>query len=74
MVKKIFCEWSTIEDLVIDLSKKLPKDIKFIYGLKRGGLIPAVMLSHITGITMVNDCSSYGAWQVLIVDDICDSG
>ena len=32
------------------------------------------MLSHITGITMVNDCSSYGAWQVLIVDDICDSG
>ena len=74
MAKKIFCEWSTVEDLVVDLSKKIPKDIKFIYGLKRGGLIPAVMLSHITGITMVNDCSSYGAWQVLIVDDICDSG
>ena len=74
MAKKIFCEWSTVEDLVVDLSKKIPKDIKFIYGLKRGGLIPAVMLSHMTGITMINDCSSYNAWQILIVDDICDSG
>ena len=74
MAKKIFCEWSTIEDLTLDLSGKIPKDIKFIHGLSRGGLIPAVILSHITGIPMINSPLSFGKWQVLIVDDICDSG
>ena len=41
-----------------------------VYGIPRGGLIPAVMLSHKTGLPLVD---TIGA-NTLIVDDMTDSG
>ena len=67
-------DWDEIEALIFRLSHKiLTNDLKFknIYGLQRGGLIPAVMLSHQLGIPMAK--GDIGP-DTLIVDDICDSG
>ena len=74
VVEKIFLTWDDVEDLVLDLSKNVSKEIKFIHGLSRGGLIPAVMLSHITGIPFRKSPAFCEPEEVLIVDDICDSG
>ena len=69
--------WDDIEDLVDILADGISnnfEDIKYIHGLSRGGLIPAVMLSHKLNIPLTNTPHLYGSWQVLIVDDIADSG
>ena len=76
-MKKIFCEWDTIDDLVDTLAKGIANnmnDIKFIHGLSRGGLIPAVILSHKLNISYTPHPELFAPWQVLIVDDIADSG
>ncbi len=71
---KIYYSWEEIEELVELLCLQIVKSgyqITDIYGLQRGGLIPAVMLSHKLGVPMtVNSISK----TTLIVDDICDSG
>ena len=70
-------EWSDVEDLVDILAEGIANNIdgiKFIHGLSRGGLIPAVMLSHKLNIPMTEVPHTYGSWQVLIVDDIADTG
>jgi hypoxanthine phosphoribosyltransferase len=78
---KIHLYWNDVEGLVDILCEKietyLEKDIKIdgIYGLSRGGLIPAVMISHKLDIPWVvplfNKAKSK---NTLIIDDICDSG
>ena len=46
-----------------------------IGGLPRGGLIPAVLLSHRLGIPFISQANlSDITGNVLIVDDICDTG
>ena len=74
MAKKIYLEWSEIHECVKILCKGLFMDypnIDSVMGLPRGGLIPAVMLSHQLGIPMAK--GDIGP-DTLIVDDICDSG
>ena len=69
--KKHYIGWHEVENLVEQLYHNiLESGIKFdsVYGLPRGGLTPAVMLSHKMGIPYDN----FG--KVLVVDDICDSG
>ena len=76
-MKKIFCEWDTIDDLVNTLAKGIENsltNIKLIQGLSRGGLIPAVMLSHKLNIPYTNHPEAFPKEYVLIVDDIADSG
>lgn len=71
MQTKKYISWEEVENLVDILSQNILKSgEKFdtIYGLPRGGLIPAVMLSHKTGIPY----AAHG--HALVVDDICDSG
>jgi hypoxanthine phosphoribosyltransferase len=66
--------WDEITFLTSKLSHKIiTSDLKFknIFGLQRGGLIPAVILSHELGIPMAK--GDIGP-DTLIVDDICDSG
>ena len=46
------------------------KQIKSIYGVPRGGLVVAVMLSHRLNLPLTNKINS----KVLIVDDISDRG
>ena len=75
---KIVLEWGHIEDLVDNLYLKIieyqiQNNFKFkdLFGLQRGGLIPAVMLSHKLEIPMTKGTISP---DTLIIDDICDSG
>ena len=78
MIKQIgnksFLSWDDVEILVKKLCDKITRsnlDIKDIWGLPRGGLIPAVMVSHKLGIPMTKGTITP---DTLIIDDICDSG
>lgn len=74
VVGKVYISWKDVEQLVQKIAEQINKDeIKFISGLSRGGLIPAVMLSHLTGIPYSSTPNAHGK-KCLIVDDICDSG
>ena len=53
--KKISVSWWDMTDIIKDLTKKIPFEVPLadsIYGIPRGGLIPAVMLSHSTGFAL----------------------
>ena len=70
---KLFVSWADIEGLVEELWKKVvigSMPINSVHGLKRGGYIPAVMLSHQLGLPYSEAVSK----DTLVVDDICDSG
>tara|TARA_R110000782_G_scaffold184058_1_gene274288 strand:- start:53 stop:490 length:438 start_codon:yes stop_codon:yes gene_type:complete len=74
--------WQDIEEIVSSLAEqilKLEKQPLYLCGLPRGGLVPAVLLSHLTGIKyqQINSISiskMADLSHVLIIDDICDSG
>ena len=72
MTKKYY-SWEDIDEHMEMLSLDIMKSgINFnkIHGIKRGGLIPAVMLSHILNTPISDVIDSY----TLVVDDICDTG
>lgn len=72
---KKFLEWKDIDDAINALAINIANSgITFssIGGLPRGGLIPAVMLSHKLKISFGPMPKKDG--NILIVDDICDSG
>ena len=49
--------------------------LEAVGGMPRGGLIPAVLLSHRLNIPFVSQANIGGiSGNILIVDDICDSG
>lgn len=70
---KQYITWVGIEMLVDKLADeiflKLP-NIDSVMGLPRGGLIPAVLLSHKTGLPFV----LHPGKNTLVVDDINDTG
>lgn len=73
-MEKFYVTWEEIEELVDLLAQQITKSnyqFEHIFGLQRGGLIPAVLLSHKLGIPMTQDPTRQ---NILIVDDICDSG
>ena len=73
-MEKFYVTWDEIEELVDLLAKQIIKSghqIEYIFGLQRGGLIPAVMLSHKLSIPMTQELTRQ---NILVVDDICDSG
>ena len=84
--EKLFLSWGDIDSLVEVLcqkikSSKYPLIIESITGLPRGGLIPAVMVSHKLGIPFINsnELDPITWWKkknnsILVIDDICDSG
>lgn len=70
-MKKKWVTWEQVEEFVnYIVSIYKDSDLTGVYGLPRGGLVLAVMLSHRLHIPFLGspckDC--------LIVDDICDSG
>ena len=70
---KIQVSWWDMSDLIKDLAEKIPFEVPLIdsiYGIPRGGLIPAVILSHKLGLPMVDIIGR----NTLVVDDISDSG
>jgi len=73
-MEKYYVDWDELEVVVNRLCHLIKKsNYKFenVYGLQRGGLIPAVMVSHELEIPMVK--GDIGP-DTLIIDDICDSG
>jgi len=72
---KIFLNWDHVEELVHLLAVKITikyPEITSIAGLPRGGLIPAVILSHKLNLPLIEIENI--SKNTLIVDDICDSG
>lgn len=73
-MKKIAYTWN---QLGLDI-KKIAKQLKLndwvaIYGLPRGGLIPAVMLSHQLNIPLILNPKDITN-STIVIDDISDSG
>jgi hypoxanthine phosphoribosyltransferase len=74
-MNKVYLTWDDISNAVNQLALNIKSsniEISAIKGLQRGGLIPAVMLSHLLDIPMTNN--EVVSSDVLIVDDICDTG
>ena len=70
---KVFVYWDDITILVDELCNTIATSgvqIKSITGIERGGLIPAVMISHKLNIPYVTKINKH----TLVIDDICDSG
>ena len=70
---KIYLSWDDTADLVDTLCTKIITElpnIDSIYGIKRGGLIPAVMISHKLGLPW----SDIMLPNTLVIDDIADTG
>ena len=53
-----------------------PVQLDYVYGFPRGGLIPAVYLSHQLDLPLINNPFDPDALlgNILVVDDICDTG
>ena len=71
---KLHLQWKDIDELVDKLHKEIIKSgikIEKVYGMPRGGLIPAVMLSHKMNIPLTTYMYTK---NTIIIDDICDSG
>lgn len=78
-MEKVYLTWNDIDNLVDKLANEVsqaPVPPLYITGLPRGGLIPAVMLSHKLNIPFVNVSMirALPRVDVLVVDDIADSG
>lgn len=59
MTKVVNYTWDDVERAVRDIAMQMYKDNwrpDYIVGITRGGLVPAVMLSHMTGIPMHTLC------------------
>ena len=72
-MSKVYVTWEEVEKFIYDVEDYLTNEginITGVYGLPRGGLITAVMLSHKLNVPMLMaPCDG-----CLIVDDIADSG
>lgn len=70
---KLYLSWDDVSILVEDLCNTIASSgvqVKSITGIERGGLIPAVMISHKLHIPYVSKINK----DTLVVDDICDTG
>lgn len=67
--------WEDIERSVNSLSSRLYLMVEFkhidsVYGVPRGGVIPAIMLSHRLDLEYLNEPKE----KTLVIDDIYDTG
>ena len=72
-ISKVYLEWSEIHECINILCKKIITDypnIDSVMGLPRGGLIPAVLISHELNLPFV----LHPGKNTLVVDDINDTG
>ena len=79
-VSKYYLSWKWVEgqiDSTIDKFNDI--DLQYVSGVPRGGLIPAVMVSHILGVKYIPYTSAILLPeelrnQTLVIDDIADTG
>lgn len=77
MTEKVFISWSWVDHQINVIADKLNNTSEFaaVTGVPRGGLIPAVMLSHKLGLKYIPYQQAISKRRpVLVVDDISDSG
>ena len=70
---KLKLSWDDVSRSVDDLCRKIPMELPLIdsvHGIARGGLIPAVMISHKLDLPYVKAVGP----NTLVIDDIADSG
>jgi len=70
---KLILSWGDVETLTKELCIKIITElpnIDSVHGIARGGLIPAVMVSHILDLPYVDVVGP----NTLVIDDIADSG
>ena len=77
---KLYLSWKWVDEQINTIGDKLDGyELEFIAGIPRGGLIPAVMMSHAFGIKYI----SYSSAKLLpkelrektiVIDDISDTG
>ncbi len=73
MLKRIYYDWNQIIKFLDKLAKLIEKDVSQfdgIYGIPRGGLPPAVILSHKLNLPLLLSPTK----KSLIIDDISDTG
>jgi len=81
MKEKVLLDWEWVDSQIDKIGEKLEvfEKLQFITGIPRGGLIPAVLMSHKFGIpfiglelakTLPGDLKR----NVLVIDDIADTG
>ena len=79
-VSKYYLSWKWVEE---QIDSKIDKfndiDLQYVSGVPRGGLIPAVMMSHILGVKYLPYTSAILLPeeirnQTLVIDDIADTG
>ena len=72
---KIFYNWEDNEGRVNDLCQRLKHEsFEAVYGVPRGGLIIAVLVSHNLGIPLITSLRDMYGKKFLVVDDIADTG
>jgi len=77
---KVFLSWKWVDEQINEIGDRLEGvDLEFVSGIPRGGLIPAVMMSHAFNMKYI----SYSSAKLLpkelrdktlVVDDIADTG
>jgi len=62
--------WEDVNDYITDLIKHVPENVTGVYGIPRGGLILAVILSHKLDVPLLQaPCKN-----CIVIDDIADTG
>lgn len=75
--EKLYITWDEIEAACKDIAEfALLNGIQCITGLPRGGLVPAVLVSHLTTISYIHYPNrSFELYKnFLLIDDISDKG
>jgi hypothetical protein len=65
---------NTVKYLLAAEIKKSKINFDYICGVPRGGLVPAVILSHVLDIPIIPIKDIHYGFTVLLIDDIADSG
>lgn len=81
MAKKEFYDWQWVDTQIDNIGEKLEaiNTPKFVTGIPRGGLIPAILISHrfnipYIGLEAAKALPGNLKKQILVIDDIADSG
>lgn len=75
-------EWTDVERICQELGQRIRQFTtgpEYIYGVPRGGLIPATIFSHMMGVPLIIDEMAFrklanDGHRILLVDDINDTG
>ena len=74
---KEFVSWQVVDECVTEMAfhlKDTGKDFVGVFGIPRGGVILAVMLSHKLDIPYITEFWRVGDGDIVVIDDIADTG